>query len=60
MHWSAFDRTNDFVRYGHECGERQIQDLIDRLDSSGEDPKIMEISKETFWTKIKKRLPFQS
>ena len=60
LHWSAFDRTDDFVKYGHECGERQVQDLIDRLNSSDEDKteEIIEIPKETFWTKIKKRLPF--
>ena len=60
LHWSAFDRTDDFIRYGYECGERQIQDLIDRLDSLDEDSPevVVEIPKETFWTKIKKRLPF--
>jgi len=62
LHWSAFDRTDDFVRYGHECGERQIDDLINALNPSDRDSieEVIEIPKETFWTKIKKRLPFQN
>ncbi len=62
LHWSAFDRTDDFVRYGYECGERQIDDLINALNPSDRDSveEVIEIPKETFWTKIKKRLPFQN
>jgi len=62
LHWSAFDRTDDFVRYGYECGERQIDDLINALNPSDGDSveEVIEIPKETFWTKIKKRLPFQN
>jgi len=54
VHWSAFDRTDDFIKNGHDCAQNEIENLIHKLDSFNE--VNIEISKETFWTKIKKKL----
>jgi NTE family protein len=50
LHWSAFDRTDDFIKNGHDCAKNEIENLIHKLDSFNE--VNIEISKETFWTKI--------
>ena len=54
LHWSAFDRTDDFIKSGHDCAKDEIENLIHKLDSFGE--VDIEIPEETFWTKIKKKL----
>ncbi|GIT10429.1 MAG: hypothetical protein CM1200mP31_5980 [Candidatus Neomarinimicrobiota bacterium] len=36
LHWSAFDRTDDFIKNGHDCAKKEIENLIHKLDSFGE------------------------
>ena len=54
VHWSAFDRTEEFIENGYNATESEMEKLIIQLDSMIE--KTVETPKETFWSKLKKRL----
>ena len=53
-HWSAFDRTDEFIENGYNAAESEMEKLLIQLDSMIE--KNVETPKETFWSKLKKRL----
>ena len=56
VHWSAFDRTEEFIDNGYNAAESKMEELLTKLDSMiGSDVKP---TKESFWTKLRKRLPF--
>ena len=54
VHWSAFDRTEEFIENGYNAAESEMEKLLTQLDSMIE--KSIETPKETFWSKLKKRL----
>ena len=54
LHWSAFDQSDEFLEVGRKAALDSIKNLLDTLDSKLKN-NIKPI-KETFWTKIKKRL----
>lgn len=54
LHWSAFDRTDEFIENGYNAAESEMEKLLIQLDSMIE--KNVETPKETFWSKLKKRL----
>ena len=54
VHWSAFDRTEEFIENGYNATESEMEKLLIQLDSMIE--KTVETPKETFWSKLKKRL----
>ena len=54
LHWSAFDQSDEFLEVGRKAAIDSIENLLDTLDSNLKN-NIKPI-KETFWTKIKKRL----
>ena len=54
VHWSAFDRTEEFIENGYNAAESEMEKLLIQLDSMIE--KSVETPKETFWSKLKKRL----
>ena len=54
VHWSAFDRTEEFIKNGYNAAESEMEKLLIQLDSITE--KSVEVPKETFWSKLKKRL----
>ena len=54
VHWSAFDRTEEFIENGYNASESEMEKLLTQLDSMIE--KSIETPKETFWSKLKKRL----
>ena len=54
VHWSAFDRTEEFIENGYNAAESEMEKLLIQLDSMIE--KTVETPKETFWSKLKKRL----
>ena len=54
LHWSAFDQSDEFLEVGRKAALDSIENLLDTLDSILKN-NIKPI-KETFWTKIKKRL----
>ena len=54
VHWSAFDRTEEFIENGYNTAESEMEKLLTQLDSMIE--KSIETPKETFWSKLKKRL----
>ena len=54
LHWSAFDQSDEFLEVGRKAALESIENLLDTLDSNLKN-NIKPI-KETFWTKIKKRL----
>ena len=54
VHWSAFDRTDEFIENGYNAAESEMEKLLIQLDSMIE--KNVETPKETFWSKLKKRL----
>ena len=54
VHWSAFDRTEEFIENGYNAAESEMEQLLIQLDSMIE--KSVETPKETFWSKLKKRL----
>ena len=54
VHWSAFDRTEEFIENGYNAAESEMEKLLTQLDSMIE--KSIESPKETFWSKLKKRL----
>ena len=54
VHWSAFDRTEEFIENGYNASESEMEKLLTQLDSMIE--KSIESPKETFWSKLKKRL----
>ena len=54
VHWSAFDRTEEFIENGYNAAESEMEKLLTQLDSMIE--KSVETPKETFWSKLKKRL----
>jgi NTE family protein len=54
VHWSAFDRTEEFIENGYNSAESEMEKLLTQLDSMIE--KSVETPKETFWSKLKKRL----
>ncbi|MDC0878011.1 patatin-like phospholipase family protein [Candidatus Marinimicrobia bacterium] len=54
VHWSAFDRTDEFIENGYNTAESEMEKLLIQLDSMIE--KNVETPKETFWSKLKKRL----
>lgn len=54
VHWSAFDRTDEFIENGYNAAESEMEKLLIQLDSIIE--KNVETPKETFWSKLKKRL----
>lgn len=54
LHWSAFDKSDEFLKVGEKAASDSIESLLNALDSELKD-KIKPI-KETFWTRIKKRL----
>ena len=54
VHWSAFDRTEEFIKNGYNAAESEMEKLLTQLDSMIE--KSIETPKETFWSKLKKRL----
>ena len=56
VHWSAFDRTEEFIENGYNATESEMEKLLIQLDSMIE--KTVETPKETFWSKLKKRLSF--
>ena len=56
VHWSAFDRTEEFIENGYNAAESEMEKLLTQLDSMIE--KSIETPKETFWSKLKKRLSF--
>ena len=54
LHWSAFDKTKEFIQNGYNAAESEIERLLIQLDSMTEESA--KTIKETFWTKLKKRL----
>ena len=54
LHWSAFDKTKEFIQNGYNAAESEIERLLIQLDSVTEEST--KTIKETFWTKLKKRL----
>tara|TARA_B100000212_G_scaffold161149_1_gene121126 strand:+ start:363 stop:1298 length:936 start_codon:yes stop_codon:yes gene_type:complete len=54
LHWSAFDQSDEFLEVGRKAALDSIENLLDTLDLNLKN-NIKPI-KETFWTKIKKRL----
>lgn len=54
VHWSAFDRTEEFIENGYNAAESEMEKLLIQLDSIIENS--VETPKETFWSKLKKRL----
>ena len=54
LHWSAFDQSDEFLEVGRKAALDSIENLLDTLNSNLKN-NIKPI-KETFWTKIKKRL----
>ena len=54
LHWSAFDKTDKFIEAGESAAENAINNLLEELENVINIPK--ETKKETFWTRIKKRL----
>jgi NTE family protein len=54
LHWSAFDKTDKFIEAGESAAENAINNLLEELENVINTPK--ETKKETFWTRIKKRL----
>ena len=54
VHWSAFDRTEEFIENGYNSAESEMEKLLIQLDSIIENS--VETPKETFWSKLKKRL----
>ena len=54
LHWSAFDKTEEFIKNGYNAAESEIEKLLVQLDSMTEN--ISKTPKETFWSKLKKRL----
>ena len=54
VHWSAFDRTEEFIENGYNAAESEMEQLLIQLDSMIE--MSVETPKETFWSKLKKRL----
>ena len=54
LHWSAFDQSDEFLEVGRKAALDSIENLLDTLNTNLKN-NIKPI-KETFWTKIKKRL----
>ena len=54
LHWSAFDLTEKFIESGEDAANSSIENLLKELEDSINTP--IETIKETFWTRIKKRL----
>ena len=54
VHWSAFDKTKEFIQNGYNAAESEMEKLLIQLDSMIEESA--KITKETFWSKLKKRL----
>ena len=54
VHWSAFDKTKEFIQNGYNAAESEMEKLLIQLDSMIEESA--KTTKETFWTKLKKRL----
>ena len=54
LHWSAFDKTEEFIKNGYNAAESEMEKLLVQLDSMTEN--ISKTPKETFWSKLKKRL----
>jgi NTE family protein len=54
LHWSAFDKTKEFIENGYNASESEIEKLLIQLDSMLEE--TIKTPKETFWSKLKKRL----
>ena len=54
LHWSAFDKTKEFIQNGYNAAESEMEKLLIQLDSMIEESA--KTTKETFWTKLKKRL----
>ena len=54
LHWSAFDQSDEFLEVGRKAALDSIENLLDTLNSNLK--KNIKPIKETFWTKIKKRL----
>ena len=54
VHWSAFDKTKEFIQNGYNAAESEMEKLFIQLDSMIEESA--KTTKETFWTKLKKRL----
>mgnify|MGYP005673229857 CR=1 FL=1 len=54
LHWSAFDKSDEFLKVGEKAASDSIESLLNALDSELKDK--IKPTKETFWTRIKKRL----
>ena len=54
LHWSAFDKSDEFLKVGEKAASDSIESLLNALDSELKDE--IKPTKETFWTRIKKRL----
>ena len=54
LHWSAFDQTEQFIESGELAANSSINNLLEELENALNVP--VETKKETFWTRIKKRL----
>ena len=54
LHWSAFDQSDEFLEVGRKAALDSIENLLDTLNSNLKNN--IKPTKETFWTKIKKRL----
>jgi NTE family protein len=54
LHWSAFDKTEKFIDSGELAANNSIKNLINQLDKKLKRPEKK--VRETFWTKLKKRL----
>ena len=54
LHWSAFDKSDEFLKVGEKAASDSIESLLNALDSELKDE--IKLTKETFWTRIKKRL----
>ena len=54
LHWSAFDKTEEFIENGYNAAESEMEKLLVQLDSMTEN--ISKTPKETFWSKLRKRL----
>jgi len=54
LHWSAFDKSDEFLKVGEKAASDSIKSLLNALDSELKDE--IKPTKETFWTRIKKRL----
>lgn len=54
LHWSAFDKSDEFLKVGEKAASDSIESLLNALDSELKDE--IKSTKETFWTRIKKRL----